>query len=84
LTGQVGTRDSSPGEVPAYVAPMRDLLAMSRHPEHWPYTDAPWEMREVEHWSCEVAKIVKARAGLPLKRRYRAADVAQGQHVFAF
>jgi hypothetical protein len=81
LTGRLGAHDSSPGEVPALVQPMRDLLAMSRDPAYWPYADAPWEMREVEHWSCEVAKYVKAQAGAPLKRRYRR-PVAQGSFVF--
>ena len=50
---------------------MRQLLAMSRDAKHWPYADAPWEMREVEHWSCEAAKHERARLGGRLKRRYR-------------
>ncbi len=75
LTGKLGDHDSSPGEVPALVEPMRQLLAMSRDPQYWPYADAPWEMREVEHWACETAKYVKAKYGRRLKRRYQQPEV---------
>lgn len=50
---------------------MRELLAMSRDPAQWPAEYAPWEMRTCEHWLCEHAKIMNARAGLRLKRRYK-------------
>ncbi len=50
---------------------MRALLEMSRDPQHWPYVDLKFEMRECEHWMCETAKYLKALAGRPLKRRFR-------------
>ena len=69
-TGQLGTHDSSPGHVPDQLAQLCDLLAMSRDAANWPRAYVPWEAREAEHWSCEVAKIVKARDGGSLKRRF--------------
>lgn len=49
---------------------MYQLLEMSRQPEVWPYVDAPWEMREVEHWACEADKYWRAERGERLKRRF--------------
>lgn len=50
---------------------MRELLAMSRDQEHWPYnSEAPWEMREVEHWLCEHDKYMRASGGQRQKRRF--------------
>ena len=66
---------------------MRDLLEMSSDPEYWPYTDAPWELREVEMWLCEVAKYIRCRdGGRPPRQRYRPpSDTASGQaSLFAF
>lgn len=77
-TGRLGEHNSSPGDVPEYLATMRALLEMSRDPHYWPYTDAPWEMREVEHWACEAAKAVKAQSGGRLKRRYRPSSTGGG------
>ncbi len=51
---------------------LRDLLKLSQDPTNWPYTDTPWEMREVEHVACEVAKYVRVRdGGSPPRQRYR-------------
>jgi hypothetical protein len=50
---------------------LRDLLAMSRNPMYWPYSDTQWELREAEHWACEVAKWVRYRdGGAPPRQRY--------------
>lgn len=49
---------------------MQALLAMSRDEAFWPQDWKLWEMREVEHWSCEFAKYETARGGERLKRRY--------------
>lgn len=49
---------------------MRELLAYSRSAEYWPQEWPRWEMREVEHWSCEFDKYERASAGDRLKRRY--------------
>lgn len=43
---------------------MRDLLRMSRDPQHWPQHDPDWpewEMREVEHTLCEWDKYERVR-----------------------
>jgi hypothetical protein len=53
------------------LAVMRDVLAASRDTAYWPYTDTPWEMREVEHWSCEFDKYQRGVHGERLKRRYQ-------------
>jgi len=56
----------------ALLAHMRDLLALSREPAHWPAEYEPWEMREVEHWLCEAWKYVRCRDhGQPPRSRYR-------------
>jgi hypothetical protein len=54
------------------LALMRDLLALSKQEKYWPSEWTPWEMREVEHWSCEYDKYKRAESGLRLKRRYPA------------
>ena len=51
---------------------MQELLTMSQHEDYWPQDWMPWEMREVEHWSCEFAKYENGRGGERLKRRYNA------------
>lgn len=48
----------------------RSLLQRSRDSEAWPYQEAPWEAREVEHWLCEYSKYRHAAAGRRLKRRF--------------
>jgi alpha-glutamyl/putrescinyl thymine pyrophosphorylase clade 1 len=53
---------------------MQMLLQMSREEEYWSQAWKPWEMREVEHWSCEFDKYCRARAGDNMKRRYRYDD----------
>ena len=50
---------------------MRELLAMSQRDVYWPSRWQPWEMREVEHWSCEFDKYNRARRGERLKRRFK-------------
>lgn len=42
---------------------MRELLAMSRDPQHWPAEWPAWEMREVEHVLCEEDKYLRAKLG---------------------
>lgn len=39
------------------------LLAYSRQAELWPWTERPWEMREVEHTLCEFDKYERVRLG---------------------
>lgn len=50
---------------------MRELLAYSRDGLFWPQQWRPWEMREVEHWSCEFDKYKRAERGDRMKRRFR-------------
>lgn len=80
--GTLGDSDNSPGEVPALVEPMRDLLELSRDPAYWPTEYEPWEMREVEHWACEVAKYLKAAQGQRLKRRFKAPSSSIQSRLF--
>lgn len=48
------------------------ILEQSRKPEYWPASEPKWEMREVEHWSCEWDKIQRARSGIGrIKRKYQ-------------
>ena len=49
---------------------MRKLLLMSQDNMFWPSTWPKWEMREVEHWSCEFEKWCAAKDGRKLKRRF--------------
>lgn len=50
---------------------MQAVLRASRDPKHWPGEWPLWEMREVEHWSCEVWKYVNTRFyNGRLKQRY--------------
>lgn len=50
---------------------METLLRASTEQRHWPQEWRPWEMREVEHWACEVWKYARARfRGGRLKQRY--------------
>ncbi len=49
----------------------RRLLAHSRSARYWPAEWPRWEMREVEHWLCEVSKYNVALEGGRMKRRYR-------------
>jgi hypothetical protein len=52
---------------------LREILAMSRDAANWPYPDAPWELREAEHWACEVGKYVRCRdRGVRLRNRFTA------------
>lgn len=67
------------------VEEMRELLALSRDASYWPQggkataqlaknaLDWPkWEMREVEHFNCELAKYVRARdTGQGTRQRFR-------------
>ncbi len=55
---------------PLMLVHMRSLLKESRDPDNWPAEWPSWEMREVEHWLCEYAKICNALEGKKLKRRY--------------
>lgn len=42
---------------------MQELLQASRDPFYWPWTDRPWELREVEHTLCEFDKYERVRTG---------------------
>lgn len=56
---------------------MQQLLACSQQERYWPQDWPKWEMRDVEHTSCEVMKYLRALTGQRLKRRYKGtADVA--------
>jgi hypothetical protein len=61
---------NSPRDQKVMLEFMQELLRLSKDEEFWPQKWEPWEMREVEHWSCEYDKIRRARMGLKLKRRY--------------
>lgn len=51
---------------------MQWLLGHSREEQYWPQAWAPWEMREVEHWSCELWKYIRCRDhGQPPRSRYK-------------
>jgi hypothetical protein len=50
---------------------MQAILAASRDPNNWPAEWPQWEMRTVEHWSCEYDKWCRGVAGDHLKRRFR-------------
>lgn len=51
---------------------MNWLLTMARDPEagYWPAEWTPWEMREVEHWSCEFDKWSRVKEGDRMKQTY--------------
>lgn len=49
----------------------REILAESRDNENWPSKWPKWEMREVEHGSCEFDKYERAKEGGRLKRLYK-------------
>jgi len=49
---------------------MRDLLAASRDPEHWPADWPPFILSDIENGCCEFAKYRSAQAGKRQKRRY--------------
>lgn len=54
------------------VKAMQDLLVLSQMPNYWPKEWPAWEMREVEHWACEVEKIMRVReGGPPPRQRYK-------------
>lgn len=52
------------------VTQMRDLLEVSRDPEHWPDSWFRWELSTVQHWLCEADKYWRAEGGARQKRRY--------------
>lgn len=55
-----------------YLEEMQALLALSRDPKHWPADWPAWEMREVEHVSCETDKKWRTeRGGPPPRQRFR-------------
>jgi hypothetical protein len=45
------------------LAVMSELLVMSEQPEYWPAEWPRWEMRDIEHVSCETDKYERARLG---------------------
>ncbi len=49
---------------------MRDLLAASRDPEHWPADWPPFILSDIENGACEFAKYRSAQGGKRQKRRY--------------
>lgn len=49
---------------------MQHLLEMSKSDEYWPQQWTRWEMREVEHWSCEFDKWMRVLGGERMKRRF--------------
>ena len=49
---------------------MQAILAASKNPKYWPQEWRTWEMREVEHWSCEYDKYERAYEGGRMKRRF--------------
>jgi len=50
---------------------MQELLAMSKLEEYWPQSWKPWELHEVEMWSCEFQKYMRSYTGHRQKRRYK-------------
>lgn len=55
---------------------MKVLLDHSRNPDIWPSEWPAWEMRTVEHWSCEFDKWCRGTEGQTLKRRFRLSEEA--------
>lgn len=54
------------------VKAMQDLLVLSQMPNYWPSDWPAWDMRTVEHWSCEVDKYMRVReGGPPPRQRYK-------------
>lgn len=69
--GKTGHFSTGPGDQKLMLILMRELLAMSKDQEYWPQEWPSWEMREVEHWSCEWDKYCRARNGESMKRKFR-------------
>lgn len=70
VDGKIGRFGCSTRDQQTMLPLMMELLAMSKHEIFWPQEWKPWEMREVEHWSCEFDKYCRARSGESMKRRY--------------
>lgn len=73
--GWVVAEDSSifncgPGNQKIMLELMQQILELSKNSVFWPAEWKPWEMREVEHWSCEFDKYKRAESGDRLKRRF--------------
>lgn len=71
VDGKMGRFGTGPGDQKIMLILMQELLAMSKDGQYWPQDWQPWEMREVEHWSCEWDKYNRARSGESMKRKFR-------------
>lgn len=72
VDGKLGRFTTSPSSQRQMLDVMRQLLDLSRDPAFWPQDWQPWEMREVEHWSCEFDKYQRVAVdGERMKQRYR-------------
>lgn len=70
VDGQIGRFWTTARDQKQMLPIMQEILAMSKNQEFWPQEWKPWEMREVEHWSCEFDKYCRARSGESMKRKY--------------
>lgn len=50
---------------------MIELLEMSKENQYWPLEWPSWELHQVEFGLCEFSKYMKAKSGIPQKRRYQ-------------
>jgi len=70
VDGKPGRFNCGPKSQREMLPLMRMLLQMSQDLPYWPPVWRHWEMREVEHWSCEFDKMCRARSGERMKRRF--------------
>lgn len=71
MDGKQGRFHTGPGDQKAMLPLMRHILDLSKDDTYWPQDWPKWEMREVEHWSCEWDKYCRSRSGESMKRRYK-------------
>jgi hypothetical protein len=71
MDGKSGRFNTGPSHQREMLPIMQHILDLSRDTQYWPQDWPKWEMREVEHWSCEFDKYCRARTGESMKRKYR-------------
>jgi hypothetical protein len=70
IDGCIGRFATSTRDQKQMLPLMQHILDMSKDEQYWPQEWKKWEMREVEHWSCEWDKYCRARSGDSMKRKY--------------
>jgi len=61
---------ASPKSQKMMIENMRVMLELSREEKNWPQDWPWWELHQVEFALCEYSKYMKAKRGIPQKRRY--------------